>query len=113
MWFHSSMQPENSADVVRAFLRGQNYEQVGKLDEAIELYEAAVAAEFDSAGPYDRLIHLYAGMARHGDVVRVAEAAIEKVHTYEDKKAWYEQMRAEAIKAMAKVPRAAPKIPRE
>jgi tetratricopeptide (TPR) repeat protein len=107
------MQLENSADVVRAFLRGQNYEQVGRLDDALELYEAAVAAEFDSSGPYDRLIHLYADMARHSDVVRVAEAAIAKVHTYEDKKAWYEQMRAEAIKAQSKVPRAAPKNPRE
>jgi len=107
------MRLENSADVVRAFLRGQNYEQVGRLDDALELYEAAVAAEFDSSGPYDRLIHLYADMARHSDVVRVAEAAIAKVHTYEDKKAWYEQMRAEAIKAQSKVPRAAPKNPRE
>ncbi|HZA39686.1 MAG TPA: hypothetical protein VFA00_03585 [Actinomycetota bacterium] len=113
LWFHSLMQPENAADVVRAFLRGQNYEQVGKVDEAIELYEAAVAAEFDSSGPYDRLIHLYADTARHRDVVRVAEAAIAKVHTYEDKKAWYEQMRAEAIKAQKNVPRAAPKKPSE
>jgi tetratricopeptide (TPR) repeat protein len=107
------MQPENAADVVRGFLKAQNYEQVGKVDEAIKLYETAVAAEFDSSGPYDRLIHLYADMARHADVVRVAEAAIASVHTYEDKKAWYEQMRAEAIKALAKVPPAAPKNPRE
>ena len=107
------MEPENSADVVRAFLRAQNYEQVGRVDEAIELYEAAVTADFDSSGPYDRLIHLYADMARHGDVIRVAEAAIAKVHTYEDKKAWYEQMRAAALKAQANVPRAAPKNPRE
>jgi len=107
------MEPANSADVVRAFLRAQNYEQVGRVDEAIELYESAVAAGFDSAGPYDRLIHLYAELARHGDVVRVAETAIAKVHTYEEKKAWYEQMRAEAIKALAKVPPAAPKNPRE
>jgi tetratricopeptide (TPR) repeat protein len=107
------MKLENSADVVRSFLRAQNYEQVGKIDEAIELYEAAVEVEFDSSGPYDRLIHLYADMARHHDVVRVAEAAIAKVHTYEDKKAWYEQMRAAAIKAQANVPRAAPKTPQE
>ena len=113
MWFHSSMQLENSADVVRAFLKAQNYEQVGKVDEAIQLYEAAVAADFDSSGPYDRLIHLYADMARHADVVRVAEAAIARVHTYEDKKAWYEKMRAEAIKAQANVPSAAPKNPRD
>jgi tetratricopeptide (TPR) repeat protein len=103
------MQPENSADVVKSFLRGQNYEQVGKVAEAIELYEQAVRARFDSSGPYDRLIHLYADTARHSDVVRVAEAAISYVHTYSDKKAWYEQMRAQAIKAQASVPQAAPK----
>lgn len=107
------MQPENAADVVKAFLRAQNYEQVGKLEEAIELYEAAVAARFDSSGPYDRLIQLYADSARHRDVVRVAEAAIVNVHTYEDKKAWYEQMRAAAIKAQSRVPKAAPKKPIE
>lgn len=107
------MNPENSADVVKSFLRGQNYEQVGKIEEAIELYEGAVTAEFDSSGPYDRLIQLYADMARHRDVVRVAEAAIVNVHTYQEKTAWYERMRAEAIKAQATVPRAAPKKPRE
>jgi hypothetical protein len=103
------MEPENSAAIVRHFLRGQNLEQVGKADEAIELYEAAVAARFDSSGPYDRLIHLYADSARHRDVVRVAEAALANVRTYEDKKAWYEQMRAAAIKAESNVPQARPK----
>ena len=107
------MHPANSAEVVKAFLRGQNYEQVGRVEEAIELYEAAISAEFDSSGLYDRLIHIYADAARHADVIRVAEAAIINVHTYQDKKAWYEQMRAEALKAQSKVPRAAPKKPHE
>ena len=98
-----------NVDLVKDFLRGQNLEQLGKLDEAILLYEAAVAQEFDSSGPYDRLITLYADRAQHGDVVRVAEAALLHVHTYADKRGWYEVMRAEALKAQTKVPRATPK----
>jgi len=103
------MEPENSAAVVKDFLRGQNLEQIGKIEEAIALYEGAVGARFDSSGPYDRLIQLYADRARHDDVVRVAEAALAGVRTYEDKKAWYEQMRAAAIKARSNVPQARPK----
>ena len=99
----------SNVDLVKAFLRAQNLEQVGRLDEAIELYELAVADSFDASGPYDRLIALYSHRAQHDEVVRVAEQAIENVHTYEDKIAWYEQMRAEAMKARNKVPQAKPK----
>jgi hypothetical protein len=97
------------ADIVKKFLRAQNLEQVGRVDDAIDLYESAVRGAFDSSGPYDRLIFLYAERARHSDVARVAEAAIANVHTYEDKKAWYERMRADAIKARSSVPTAVPK----
>jgi hypothetical protein len=100
--------PDNT-ELVRGFLRGQNLEQIDRVDDAIELYEAAVAARFDSSGPYDRLIALYSHRAMHSDVVRVTEAAIANVHTHEEKKHWYETMRAEAIKAQKRVPAAAPK----
>lgn len=95
-----------NVDNVKDFLRGQNLEQLGRVNEAIALYEKAVADSFDSSGPYDRLIRLYADRAQHSDVVRVAEAALAGVHTYPDKLGWYELMRAEAIKAQTKVPRA-------
>ena len=98
-----------NVDSVKDFLRGQNLEQLGRANEAIDLYEKAVADRFDSSGPYDRLIRLYADRAQHHDVVRVAEAALEHVHTYPDKLGWYELMRAEAVKAQTKVPRAARK----
>ena len=107
MWFDSGM-PGNS-DVVEGFLRGQNLEQLGRVDEAVDLYEMCVRAAFDSSGPYDRLIFIYAQRARHPDVVRVAEAAIRQVTTYEDKIAWYERMRAEALKAQNALPKATPK----
>ena len=96
-------------ELVKAYLRGQNFEQVGRVDEAIELYEVAVENRFDSTGPYDRLISLYANQALHRDVIRVAEAALAQVQTHEDKRAWYERMKAEAEKAAESVPRAAPK----
>jgi hypothetical protein len=99
----------DAADVVKVFLKAQNLEQLGRVEEAIELYEVAVTEGFDATGPYDRLIALYADGARHRDVVRIAEAALARVHTYEDKRAWYEQMRAAAIRAQARVPGAAPK----
>ena len=95
--------------LVKVYLRGQNLEQLGRLEEAIELYERALAGRFDSTGPYDRLIAIYAERGRHGEVVRVADAAIAYVHTHAQKQAWYERMRAEAGTAMAKTPRAIPK----
>ena len=98
-----------NVDLVKHFLRGQNLEQIGRVDDAMELYENAVERGFDSAGPYDRLISLYSDRARHADVVRIAEAALVHVHTYQDKKSWYEIMRAEALEAQSRVPRAARK----
>ena len=99
----------SNVDLVKDFLRAQNLEQLGRVEEAIELYESVIAGGFDSSGPYDRLVALYADAARHLDVVRVAEAAIATVITYPDKKSWYERMRSDALKAQSSVPRAAPK----
>ena len=78
------------------YLRGQNHEQMLQFDEAIQLYEQAVSARFDAAGPYDRLITIYGGRDAHADVRRVAEAALASVRTYDDKRAWYESVRSGA-----------------
>ena len=94
---------------VRTFLRAQNLEQLGRTDEAIELYESVTLGGFDAIGPYDRLIALYSNRALHHDVVRVAELALANVHTHEQKREWYRQMSAAATKALDDVPRAAPK----
>jgi hypothetical protein len=94
---------------VNSFLRGQNLEHVGRTDEAVLLYERAVAAAFDAAGPYDRLIAIYVNRARHADVERIAGAALVHVRTHEQKRAWYERARAEARKARTRLPQAAPK----
>lgn len=99
----------DAVDLVKHFLRAQNLEQLGRLDEAIVLYEEAIEAGFDSTGPYDRLIALHSDRALHSDVVRVADAALAHVKTHEAKRDWYARMKAEAEKASAKVPQATKK----
>jgi tetratricopeptide (TPR) repeat protein len=99
----------DEVEMVHHYLRGMNMEQLGRTDEAIELYEKAVDGRFDATGPYDRLIALYSHRGRHRDVMRVADAALQNVRTYDDKKVWYRRMRSEAEQAIQKVPRAIPK----
>ena len=98
-----------NVDLVKAFLRAQNLEQLGRIDEAIALYETAVTERFDATGPYDRLISLYSNQARHRDVERVASSALDNVHTHEQKREWYAHMRSAASEAARDVPQAAPK----
>ena len=108
----ASPQRPPPSELVQRYLRARNLEQLGRIDEAISLYEVAVAWAFDSAGPYDRLIALYAERASHREVIRVAQAALTNVRTHQQKRTWYEQMRTEAEKAQAAVPKAAAKRPR-
>ncbi len=87
-------------EVVEGFLRGQNLEQLGRIDEAISLYEEAVSRSFDASGPYDRLIVLYRDRRMHADVIRVAKASIASVRTYPAKKQWYQDRITEAEAAI-------------
>ena len=88
-------------DLVALYLRAQNLEQVERTDEAVELYEKAVAAAFDAAGPYDRLIAIYTERAAFADVARVAEAASRTVRTFDDKRAWYQSVADQARRSSA------------
>jgi len=101
--------PGHEVEMVNLYLRGANLEQLDRLEEAAEAYEAAVAGAFDSTGPYDRLIALYSNQARHSDVIRIADSALENVRTYEDKREWYLRMKAEAVKASQKVLKGSPR----
>jgi tetratricopeptide (TPR) repeat protein len=83
-------------DLVSLYLRAQNLEQVERTDEAVELYEQAVAAGFDAAGPYDRLIAIYTQREAFTDVARVADAAVAQVRTFDDKHDWYASVAAGA-----------------
>lgn len=96
-------------DLVQDFLRAQNLEQVGRLDEAIGLYESIVAAEFDSAGPYDRLIWIYQSRALHRDVIRVATASLKSVRTYPEKRDWYQRQVEQAEQSLADTPNPRPR----
>jgi hypothetical protein len=86
---------------VKLYLRAQNLEQMRDVDDAVILYERAVSAKFDAAGPYDRLIAIYGARDAHGDVLRVAEAALASVRTHKEKREWYENVRAGAREAQA------------
>lgn len=79
----------DNQELVRDFLKGQNLEQVGRIDEAVELYERAVSESFDAAGPYDRLIFIYQQRRQLRDLIRVAEASLRSVQTYPEKRTWY------------------------
>lgn len=95
--------------MVRDYLRAQNMEQLGRIEDAVELYEQSVAGGFDSSGPYDRLIFIYSERSQHAEVVRIADAALGQVRTYEDKRAWYRRMKQEAEKRSAAIPRPLPR----
>ena len=91
-------------EIVRLYLRAQNLEQMRQVDEAVEIYEMAVTARFDAAGPYDRLIAIYSGREQHTEVQRVAQAALDNVRTFDDKRAWYTTMRDGAESAARQRP---------
>lgn len=95
--------PEGSStpdELVRKFLRGQNLEQIGDQDGAVDLYEQVVQGRFDSAGPYDRLLAIYSEQGRHQDIIRIAQASLEQVHTHEEKRRWYQARIEEAEDAI-------------
>lgn len=88
-------------DLVELYLRAQNLEQVLRIDDAVALYEEAVTAGFDAAGPYDRLIAIYQQRDQPREVSRVAEAALRAVRTFPDKRAWYQAVRDGSEEAAA------------
>ncbi|GAC1366547.1 MAG: hypothetical protein NVSMB32_10970 [Actinomycetota bacterium] len=111
---HSPQRPPEPApapadELVREFLHGQNLEQIGRVDEAIPLYERALGAAFDAAGPYDRLIFIYQQRQDHRAVIRVAEASLRAVRTYDAKRMWYTQQLEAARKALGSPPQPLPR----
>lgn len=102
--------PGRSPDeLVKDFLRGQNLEQIGKADEAVEVYEGIVAENFDSSGPYDRLIWIYQTRSMHRDVIRVAQRSLEVVRTYSEKRDWYQRQIDSATEALGSAPQPRPR----
>lgn len=63
-----------------------------------------MAAGFDSAGPYDRLIWIYQTRGSNAEVIRIAKASLEVVRTYPEKREWYRRQIQLAEEAMSSTP---------
>lgn len=60
----------------RRNLIASRLEKLGRVDEAIPLYEANVEEDFDGSHPYDRLATIYRKREQLGDAIRVLEKAV-------------------------------------
>ena len=61
---------------VQRNLRGMRLEKLGRVDEALQLYEANVEENFGGSHPYNRLAKIYRQRKQADDEVRVLEKAI-------------------------------------
>ena len=61
---------------VQRNLKGIKLEKLGRVDEALRLYEANVQEEFDGSHPYNRLAKIYRKRKQIDDEIRVLEKAI-------------------------------------
>jgi tetratricopeptide (TPR) repeat protein len=87
--------------IVDRNLKGIELEKLGKEDQAIALYEANVADQFDGSHPYNRLRIIYKSRGCYPDAIRVCEAYI--LNSGQDKKLC-ESFRTEIGKLKSKVP---------
>jgi len=57
-------------------IQGQIFEKEGKLSEAIKLYEANVADNFEGSFPYRRLAIIYSKQKRYSEEIRILESVV-------------------------------------
>lgn len=67
--------------MVERNLKGKRFESTGKLDKAIELYEANVADWFSGNYPYDRLRLIYSKTKQYDEAIRVCSAFVKMADT--------------------------------
>lgn len=79
-------------------LDGKEAERAGRMDEAIALYEANVADQFDGSHPYERLLIHYSHSNRPAEARRVAEACLAHAHA-----GMTGRLRARCEKALANI----------
>jgi len=72
----SKTESELSGVMVERNLEGKSLESAGKLDKAIELYEANVADWFSGNHPYDRLRVIYTKRKQYAEAIRVCRAFV-------------------------------------
>lgn len=70
----------NEFELVQNNLEGIRLEKLGRIDEAVELYEQNVKNKFDGDHPYERLRIIYSGEDRHDDVVRICQEYLKNVN---------------------------------
>jgi tetratricopeptide (TPR) repeat protein len=68
---------QSSSIMVKRNLKGKNLEKKGRIQEAIECYEANVSARFPGYEPYNRLRVIYTNQKRYADAIRVFQAYID------------------------------------
>lgn len=80
--------------------KGVAFERAGKIERAIQLYEANVADEFDGSHPYNRLRIIYKSRDDYSNAIRVCNAYLSVASN--DPKT-IEQVRSEIGKLSAKL----------
>lgn len=68
-------------------IEGKELEKEGKIDQAIELYEANVLDRFDGSHPYERLRIHYTFACRYFDAIRVCEKYLRNTSPHQREKA--------------------------
>lgn len=63
-------------ECVERNLLGQKHEAVGRINEAIELYEKNIQENFIGSHPYYRLVDIYHKQKRYDDEIRILNHAI-------------------------------------
>lgn len=61
----------------RRNLEGMELESVGRVEEAVTLYEQNIAEGFEGDWPYGRLVAHYERLGAHGEAERVLQRGIE------------------------------------
>lgn len=67
---------DNYSVFVERNLQGKELERIGRIDDAISLYELNVADDFEGSHPYDRLATIYHERKDYNNERRILEHAI-------------------------------------
>lgn len=78
----SRIESELGAILTSRNTEGREMEKQGRVDEAINLYEANVADKVDAPFPYDRLRIIYTKRKDYQNAIRVCEAFLETNRRY-------------------------------
>ena len=73
----AAVQASPTTDLVDNNINGERLEKLGKLNEAIALYEYNIAQRFDGNFPYDRLAIIYRKQKKYDEEIRVLKQAID------------------------------------